>query len=78
MTILRTAHASQFFTDTAPPRGLPASWQDTGSGLFALTTTAVLLGTAPPDPAGTAHDQPGDAVRPGRVPGRRLPVPTNA
>jgi hypothetical protein len=41
--ILRATHASQFFTD-APLRLLPASWQDTGSGVFALATTAVLLG----------------------------------
>jgi hypothetical protein len=26
---------------------LPASWQDTGSGVFALATTAVLLGVGP-------------------------------
>ena len=44
--ILRATHASQFFTD-APLRLLPASWQDTGSGVFALAATAVLLGLAP-------------------------------
>ena len=44
--ILRATHASQFFTD-APLRLLPASWQDTGSGVFALATTAVLLGLGP-------------------------------
>ena len=44
--ILRATHASQFFTD-APLRLLPASWQDTGSGVFALATTAVLLGVGP-------------------------------
>jgi hypothetical protein len=41
--ILRATHASQFFTD-APLRLLPASWQDTGSGVFALAVSAVLLG----------------------------------
>ena len=41
--ILRATHASQFLTD-ARLRLLPASWQDTGSGVFALATTAVLLG----------------------------------
>jgi hypothetical protein len=41
--ILRATHASQFFTD-APLRLLPASWQDTGSGVFALAATAVFLG----------------------------------
>ncbi|MFL6224961.1 MAG: hypothetical protein ACJ75K_19625 [Actinomycetes bacterium] len=44
--ILRATHASQFFTD-APLRLLPASWQDTGSGVFALATTAVFLGVGP-------------------------------
>ena len=41
--ILRATHASQFFTD-APLRLLPASWQDTGSGVFALAASAILLG----------------------------------
>jgi hypothetical protein len=41
--ILRATHASQFFTD-APLRLLPASWQDTGSGVFALAATALLVG----------------------------------
>jgi hypothetical protein len=44
--ILRATHASQFFTD-APVAVLPASWQDTGSGVFAFTATAVLLGVGP-------------------------------
>jgi hypothetical protein len=44
--ILRATHASQFFTD-APMRLLPASWQDTGSGVSALAATAVLLGLGP-------------------------------
>ena len=44
--ILRATHVSQFFTD-APLRLLPASWQDTGSGVFALAATAVLLGVGP-------------------------------
>ncbi len=44
--ILRATHASQFFTD-APVAVLPASWQDTGSGVFALAATAVLLGVGP-------------------------------
>ena len=44
--ILRATHASQFFTD-APLRLLPASWQDTGSGVFALAASAVLLGVGP-------------------------------
>jgi hypothetical protein len=50
--ILRATHASQFFTD-APLRLLPASWQDTDSGVFALTAAAVLLGLGPlaTDPA---------------------------
>ena len=44
--ILRATHADQFFTD-APLRLLPASWQDTGSGVFALAATTVLLGLGP-------------------------------
>jgi hypothetical protein len=44
--ILRTTHASQFFTD-APLRLLPASWQDAGSGVFALAGTVVVFGVGP-------------------------------
>jgi hypothetical protein len=44
--ILHATHASQFFTD-APLCLLPASWQDTGSGVFALAATAVALGVGP-------------------------------
>ena len=40
--ILRATHASQFFTD-APLRLLPASWQDTGSGVFTLAAAAGLV-----------------------------------
>src|SRR6266536_1224042 len=43
--ILRAAHGDQFFTD-APLVLLPASWQDTGSGVFALATSGLLLGLA--------------------------------
>ena len=48
--ILRATHASQLFPD-APLRLLPASWQDAGSGVFALAGTAVLLGLGPLAPA---------------------------
>jgi hypothetical protein len=44
--ILRATHASTFFTD-APIVVLPTSWQDTGSGVFALATTTLLLGLGP-------------------------------
>jgi hypothetical protein len=44
--ILRATHASTFFTD-APVAVMPASWQDTGSGVFALAVTALLLGLGP-------------------------------
>ena len=44
--ILRTTHANTFFTD-APIEVMPASWQDTGSGVFALAATALLLGLGP-------------------------------
>ena len=43
--ILRAAHGDQFFTD-APVAVLPASWQDTGSGVFALAAATVVLGAA--------------------------------
>ncbi len=41
--ILRAAHGDRFFTD-APVVVLPASWQDTGSGVFALAAAGLLLG----------------------------------
>lgn len=44
--ILRAAHGREFFTD-APIAVLPASWQDAGSGMFALAAAAILLGYGP-------------------------------
>jgi hypothetical protein len=44
--ILRATAANQFFVD-APIPVFPISWQDTGSGVFALAVLAVLLGLAP-------------------------------
>jgi hypothetical protein len=44
--ILYAAHGSQFFTD-APIAVMPASWQDTGSGVFAIAVTALALGLGP-------------------------------
>ena len=44
--ILHAAHGSQFFTD-APVAVLPASWQDTGSGVFALGVATVALALGP-------------------------------
>jgi len=44
--ILRATHASTFFTD-APVKLMPASWQDTGSGVFTIAACAVLLGLGP-------------------------------
>jgi hypothetical protein len=41
--ILRAAHGDQFFTD-APVAVLPASWQDTGSGVFAIAAATLVLG----------------------------------
>ncbi|OLE22752.1 MAG: hypothetical protein AUG44_24095 [Actinobacteria bacterium 13_1_20CM_3_71_11] len=41
--ILHAAHGDRFFTD-APVVVLPASWQDTGSGVFALAAAGLLLG----------------------------------
>ncbi len=50
--ILRATVANQFFVD-APVPVLPVSWQDTGSGVFALAALAVALGLGPlrTDPA---------------------------
>ena len=44
--ILRATAADSFFVD-APIAVLPASWQDTGSGVFAIAATALLLGLGP-------------------------------
>jgi hypothetical protein len=41
--ILRATHAAAFFTD-APIPVLPASWQDTGSGVFTVAAATLLLG----------------------------------
>lgn len=46
--ILRATHAAQFFTD-APIAVFPASWQDTGSGVFAFAVATVALTLARPD-----------------------------
>ena|SRR5215216_6739249 len=53
--ILRAAHGDQFFTD-APLAFLPASWQDTGSGVFTLASAALLFGLGP------QADEPGRRV----------------
>jgi uncharacterized membrane protein (UPF0136 family) len=44
--ILRATGGDQFFVD-APIPVFPVSWQDTGSGVFALAGLAVLLGLGP-------------------------------
>jgi len=44
--ILRATQASSFFHD-APLAIFPVSWQDTGSGVFALATATMLLGLGP-------------------------------
>ena len=44
--ILRATHADEFFTD-APVAVMPASWQDAGSGVFAVAVAALLLGVGP-------------------------------
>ena len=44
--ILRATAADSFFVD-APIAVLPASWQDTGSGVFAIAATALALGLGP-------------------------------
>ncbi|MGH3763719.1 MAG: hypothetical protein ACRDS0_09995 [Pseudonocardiaceae bacterium] len=45
-TILRATAADQFFVD-APIPVFPISWQDTGSGVFALAALALVLGVGP-------------------------------
>jgi len=44
--ILRATHAENFFTD-APVAVFPASWQDFGSGVFALAEVTLVLGLGP-------------------------------
>jgi hypothetical protein len=50
--ILHATHAEEFFTD-APIAVIPASWQDTGSGVFTFAMAALVLGVVHRrDPAG--------------------------
>jgi len=44
--IVHTVHAPNFFTD-APVAVLPASWQDTGSGVFTVAAASLALGLGP-------------------------------
>jgi hypothetical protein len=44
--ILHATHADQFFHD-APIAVFPISWQDTGSGVFAVAVATVVLGFGP-------------------------------
>ena len=44
--ILHRVGASEFFVD-APVSVMPASWQDTGSGVFTVAVAAVLFGFGP-------------------------------
>ena len=44
--ILHRVEGREFFVD-APISIMPASWQDTGSGVFTVATGAVLLGAGP-------------------------------
>jgi hypothetical protein len=44
--ILNRLGAAEFFVD-APIRVFPISWQDTGSGVFAVAVAAVVLGLGP-------------------------------
>jgi hypothetical protein len=43
--ILRATNANQFFTDDPIPSA--HRWQDTGSGVFALAVSALVLGFGP-------------------------------
>jgi hypothetical protein len=44
--ILHRVGASEFFVD-APIAVMPASWQDTGSGVFTVAVAALVLGFGP-------------------------------
>lgn len=44
--ILHRVDGREFFVD-APVAVMPASWQDTGSGVFTLAVAAVVLGFGP-------------------------------
>jgi hypothetical protein len=44
--VLHRVHGSEFFVD-APLALLPASWQDTGSGVFATALASAALGLGP-------------------------------
>jgi hypothetical protein len=44
--ILHRVGASEFFVD-APIGVMPASWQDTGSGVFTVAVAALVLGLGP-------------------------------
>lgn len=44
--VLRVTHANQFFTD-APIALMPASWQDTDSGIATFALAATILGLGP-------------------------------
>lgn len=52
--ILRATDATQFFHD-APIAVFPISWQDTGSGVFALAALALLLGLTVPATSSPRH-----------------------
>jgi hypothetical protein len=52
--ILPATHGNNFFHD-APSAVLPASWQDTGSGVFTIAITALALGFGALSGAGTGR-----------------------
>ena len=49
--ILHRVEGREFFVD-APVAVLPASWQDTGSGVFAVAVGALVLGFGPSSESG--------------------------
>jgi hypothetical protein len=59
--ILHDTGRSNFFHD-APLAVLPASWQDTGSGVFTIAVTAVALGFGALSRAGSGRHLAGVAV----------------
>ena len=52
--ILHATESGDFFVD-APLAVLPASWQDTGSGVFAIAAGALALGLGPERRSPASH-----------------------
>jgi hypothetical protein len=72
--ILRRVEGGEFFVD-ARVSVMPASWQDTGSGVFTVAVAALVLGFGPHrDEPGPSRRAVGAALWPRRIPRGRVPV----